>query len=385
MNPLKEDVLLYVCSNSCGVGRIVRESTVVRKIPIEKWLSWFSNRIVVGIFVFANETSTRTMNYKIAVLGPIPRDHITTHKGMVVTKYGCITHPVIALSKLSNGQASIYPVAHVRRIDREPILELFGSYPGIHLDGVTSHSDMGDVIRLKFVDQNNRLEKQLAFMDPIVPDDVKDLVDCDAFVFVPITDFEISLDTLRYLRQHSKGTIIFDAHGPTNTMTRSGDRHLKFWVDRDLWLPYIDVLKMNIEESTCCWFEKEYELDQLTSEEAPGRDHLLPFATHCLSKGVRAVIITVDEHGCLVFFREGGEVREVFVPSVKVDQVVDTTGAGDSFAGGLAFGLLRHPGDFVQAARYANALGSQRTQGTTFEVFKSLEETEAQIARNYGL
>ncbi|MCB0621710.1 MAG: hypothetical protein KDC41_24060, partial [Saprospiraceae bacterium] len=80
------------------------------------------------------------MNYKIAVLGPIPRDHITTHKGMVVTKYGCITHPVIALSKLSNGQASIYPVAHVRRIDREPILELFGSYPGIHLDGVTSHS-----------------------------------------------------------------------------------------------------------------------------------------------------------------------------------------------------------------------------------------------------
>ena len=38
--------------------------------------------------------------FKIAVLGPIPRDTIKTHHGEVIKKYGCITHPTIALAKL---------------------------------------------------------------------------------------------------------------------------------------------------------------------------------------------------------------------------------------------------------------------------------------------
>ncbi len=33
----------------------------------------------------------------------------------------------------------------------------------------------------------------------------------------------------------------------------------KFWIDRDQWLPYIDVLKMNLEEANASWFKKEYE------------------------------------------------------------------------------------------------------------------------------
>ena len=35
---------------------------------------------------------------RIAVLGPIPRDHIVTHQGDLIQKWGCVTHPVIALS-----------------------------------------------------------------------------------------------------------------------------------------------------------------------------------------------------------------------------------------------------------------------------------------------
>ena len=32
---------------------------------------------------------------KIAVVGPIPRDHIVTHQGDLIQKWGCVTHPVI--------------------------------------------------------------------------------------------------------------------------------------------------------------------------------------------------------------------------------------------------------------------------------------------------
>ena len=324
------------------------------------------------------------MQHKIVLLGPIPRDHIITHHGQVIKKYGCITHPVIALAKLEEGNWDIIPVSHVRKIDEAPIKKLLTQYPGIQLDHIRSEADQGDVIRLKFIDQNNRLEKQLAFMNPIYPKDVEDLMDANAFVFLPITDFEVSLDTLRYIKQHSNGIIIFDAHGPTNTVDNLGERHLRFWIDRDAWLPSIDVLKMNLEESTCCWFEKEYRMEDYQHTLDHSEDHLPALAAHCLEKGVKALIVTLDARGCKVFYKKNGQVQEEFVPAVKVGDVVDTTGAGDSFAGGLAYGLMRFPGDYIKAARYANAIGAMRTQGSTFEVFQSKDQTEALLAANYG-
>lgn len=322
--------------------------------------------------------------FKVAVLGPIPRDHITTHKGEVIEKYGCATHTAIGLSRLLDKRGTVWPVAHVRKQDLPGVLEVLAPYPNIKTAKVTDTADQGDIIQLTFVDQNNRLEKQTGFMNPIVAADLEGLLDADVFVCVPITDYEVPLDTLKYIKAHSRGLIIFDAHGPTNTVTTLGDRLIRFWIDRDMWLPYIDVLKMNLEESRCCWFEKEYTLDALQPFHEVGTDHLDALAEHVLRRGVKSLIVTLDAGGSAVFFLEKGKVCKEVVPSVPVSDVVDTTGCGDSFAGGLGYGLLETPADFVRAARYANALGAQRTQGRTFEVFKSLEETNAMIRKAYG-
>jgi len=64
--------------------------------------------------------------------------------------------------------------------------------------------------------------------------------------------------------------------------------------------------------------------------------------------------------------------------------VVDTTGCGDSFAAGLGYSLVVNKEDYIKAAQFGNAMGAQRTQGKTFEVFKSLEETEKMIDQNYN-
>ena len=321
--------------------------------------------------------------FKVAVLGPIPRDKIVTHHGEVIQKYGCATHTSIALSRLLGNEGTVIPVTHVRKKDEGPIKKLLGAYPNISLDHITSEADRGDVVSLRFVDQNNRLEKQTGFMNPITPDDVKDLLDCDAFVCVPITDYEVPLETLKYIKQHSKGIIILDAHGPTNTLTVTGDRLIKFWADRDMWLPYIDVLKMNQEESQCCWFKNEY-LENELKELEPQTDHLAGLAQHCLHQGLKSLIVTLDSRGCVVYQLIDGQVKEEFVSSIPVAHVVDTTGCGDSFAGGLGYGLLNDATDYIKAAKFANAMGAQRTQGTTFEVFQSLEVTMEMIQKHYG-
>lgn len=323
-------------------------------------------------------------SYKAAVLGPIPRDHITTHKGEVIEKYGCATHTAIGLSRLLGDRGTVFPVSHVRKKDRPGVLEVVAPYSNISQDYITDDADQGDIIQLTFVDQNNRLEKQTGFMNPILGEDLEGLMDADVFVCVPITDYEVPLETLKYIKANSQGLIIFDAHGPTNTATILGDRLIRFWIDRDLWLPYIDVLKMNLEESRCCWFEKEYELEQLQPFHDVSTDHLDDLAAHVLDRGVKALIVTLDAGGSAVYFKKGGEVKKEIVPSVPVADVVDTTGCGDSFAGGLGYGLLEDPDDYVRAARFANALGAQRTQGRTFDVFKSLEETREMIRAAYG-
>lgn len=320
----------------------------------------------------------------VAVLGPIPRDHITTYRGEVIEKYGCATHTAIGLSKLLEVSDRVHLVSHVRRKDERPIKDLLSIYPNVDTTHITSHNDQGDVISLKFVDQNKRLEKQTGFMDPIIPADVKDLLHCEVFVCVPITDYEVPLETLKYIKENSSGTIIFDAHGPTNTVTMTGDRLVKFWIDRDLWLPYIDVLKMNLEESRCCWFEKEYDPDNFVDLEDGSTRHLPEFAAHVLSRGVKALIVTLDAHGSAVFFRKNGKLFREDVGSVPVAHVVDTTGCGDSFAGGLGFGLLKDRMNYIMAAKYANALGAQRTQGRDFSVFKPLAETDRMIIATYG-
>ena len=319
---------------------------------------------------------------RIAVLGPIPRDHIVTHNGDLIQKWGCITHPVIALSTLAGNTLEIIPVTHLRTVDVDNVKEVFKGYKGINLNHLTSKNDQGDIISLRFLDVNNRVERQTGFMDPIVPADVKELVKCNVFVFVPISDYEISLDTLKYIKAKSKGIIIFDAHGPTSACLVNGERKRKFWIDRDLWLPYIDILKMNLEEAHASWFKKEYESQDFNSEEL-NRDELRNFAMHCLNKGVKCVYITVDSRGCLVYYRERKKLQEEMIPAVKVGSVIDTTGCGDSFAGGLGFGLLQKPRDFLGAARYGNALGALRTQGKTFAVFKSLKETNKIIQDTY--
>jgi adenosine kinase len=324
------------------------------------------------------------VKYHVAVLGPIPRDHITTHRGEVIEKYGCAMHTAIGLSRLLDGQGTVHLVSHVRKQDEEAVKNILGDYSNIDTSHITSDADQGDVIRLRFVDQNNRIEKQTGFMNPIVPTDIQDLMQCSAFVCVPITDYEVPLHTLQYIKNNSDGTIIFDAHGPTNTITTVGDRKLKFWIDRDEWLPYIDVLKMNLEESNCCWFDKELNEDELKPFDEKDISHLQAFAEHAIGKGTKSLIVTLDSNGSAVFYSDEKGVHQQLVKAIRVEHVVDTTGCGDSFAGGLGFGLLERNDDYIRAVKYANALGAQRTQGKTFDVFKSLDETQAMIRSEYG-
>src|SRR6266567_4746535 len=270
---------------------------------------------------------------KVAVLGPIPRDQVVTYAGERVEKYGCVMYTAVALSALLDAGDTIVPISHVRRRDEGPVKQILGSFPNIDTSGITSPADQGDVVELRYVDQNRRVERQASFMNPIMPADIDKVLDADVFVCVPITDYEVGQPVLRHIKEHSRATVVLDAHGPA---------------------------------------------PRLSDEDLRG------LARHCLDRGVGAVCVTLDERGCVAFYRDGsGGVAGEFVDRIEVEHVVDTTGAGDSFAGGLAYGYLAYR-DYVVACQYGNAMGAQRCTGTELNVYLSREETERQIVAAYG-
>lgn len=97
-----------------------------------------------------------------------------------------------------------------------------------------------------------------------------------------------------------------------------------------------------------------------------------------LARGVGTAVITLGEKGVLV--HDGGTAEHI--PAVSAGPVVETTGAGDAFNGGLAAGLAR--GDTpAEAARFGCAVaGISVTRPGTAPSMPSLEEVEALLARS---
>lgn len=85
----------------------------------------------------------------------------------------------------------------------------------------------------------------------------------------------------------------------------------------------------------------------VTDEQAAG-----VAAVHLLEDGARAVVIKLGARGA--FLHDGTRGR--MVPGIRVD-AVDTTAAGDAFAGALAVGLAEGK-DLFAAVRFANTAGA---------------------------
>ncbi|MGH3270773.1 MAG: hypothetical protein ACRDN1_17230, partial [Trebonia sp.] len=143
---------------------------------------------------------------------------VVTPAGEQFEKYGCVIYTAAALSSLLDAGDTIVPIAHVRQRDEAPLKQILGSFPNIDTSGITSAADQGDVVELRYIDQNRRVERQASFMAPILPDDVGKVLDADIIVCVPITDYQVGQPTLRHIKEHSDATVVLDAHGPTMTL-----------------------------------------------------------------------------------------------------------------------------------------------------------------------
>jgi len=110
----------------------------------------------------------------------------------------------------------------------------------------------------------------------------------------------------------------------------------------DAVLALADILTPNESEATA-----------LTGVDVAGPDDARRAAELLLARGAGQVVLTLGAEGALV--HDG--VAAVHVPAAPAAAVVDTTGAGDAFNGGLAVALARGE-ELLAAARFATRVAA---------------------------
>lgn len=150
----------------------------------------------------------------------------------------------------------------------------------------------------------------LATFDPVLPESYKDSNYLMLGNLAPV----VQLKVLEQLNRRPQ-LVVMDT--------------MNFWMDiawEDLMkvIAKVDVLTINDEEAR-----------QLSKENS-----LLKAARKILTLGPRFLIIKKGEHGALLFHGD----NVFFAPALPLEEVIDPTGAGDTFAGGF-IGYLAQTGD----------------------------------------
>jgi sugar/nucleoside kinase (ribokinase family) len=109
------------------------------------------------------------------------------------------------------------------------------------------------------------------------------------------------------------------------------------------------------------------------AREMTGESDYGAIADKLLDLGPSLVAITQGADGCLIATRK----ERVHVPAFKV-KVVDTTGAGDAFMGGLSYGLLQGWG-FTRVGTFANACAALCCTKVGARAMAKLDEVTAFI------
>jgi sugar/nucleoside kinase (ribokinase family) len=140
---------------------------------------------------------------------------------------------------------------------------------------------------------------------------------------------------------------------------------MNFWMNTAMEglrevLTKVDILTINDEEA----------------RQLSGVHSLVGAARHIHAMGPRFLVIKKGEHGALLF--EGDNI--FFAPALPLAEVIDPTGAGDTFAGGF-MGYLAQTGDLSfenmkRAVIYGSAMASFCVEKFSIERLKNLQHAE---------
>jgi hypothetical protein len=285
---------------------------------------------------------------KLLVIGYSVVDKIES-MGKAEVKPGGIFYTVLGLNSLKEDKDFITLITAFDKNNHHLFADIYNDCEVIHYYCV----DNLPAVNLKIYENAEREEVYENINDPLKVE-INNYSNFDGILINMITGFDITLESLYKIRESFSGPIYVDVHTMTRGLTNSMKREFRQIENFSEWAKCIDILQANHLEAKMLCNEKS-ELD---------------IAKKVLEYGVRIFIITKEQYGARIYFKQKNEIASIFKPALRVD-VKNKVGCGDIF-GSAFFYIYVKDKNIVEALDIAIQAAGLAASYNSIEEYKNL-------------
>jgi sugar/nucleoside kinase (ribokinase family) len=266
---------------------------------------------------------------KIAIIGAPCIDEVISPSGEITsTQLGGILYSYAAMERaaaLAKLDVEIIPLTYISMLDTDYLIPFFNELRHFNFSSAPkTDSLLSNRVRLVYKNDTERSEFCASILPELTPEHFNQdlLASLDGIFINMISGFDISLDTLKYIRQNTTAYIHLDVHAmilgelSDNPEKPRMVRGVKQWRE---WLSNVDSVQMNEMEAD--WFgvpDIASEIDLV--REARG--------LYKLTGSPKSIVITRAERGATSFDFANDKIWNK-VPVKR--EIINTTGSGDVF------------------------------------------------------
>ncbi len=293
---------------------------------------------------------------RIGIVGIINHDTIEMADGRDLHDLGGILYNTTVMADLAPEGTEIYPVSRIGADCYGDMRAVLSSRPGVNLSGIALSPEGTSRNHIRYDTAMEKVECLTNHIDPIPLEQIEPFLDLDALLVNIIVGDDISLGTMKAIRERSTGLMYLDVHNLCLGIEPDGHRKRRAPADWRRWIERFDIVQMNEVEARLLAGHGGGTAG--ASGELPeSEEDFVVFGQSIVALGPSVCVITRGQLGPVTVYRDEDDAKAYAIPSEPIGEVADTTGCGDAFAAGFITEYLAS-GDPCRATRLANRVAS---------------------------
>ena len=266
---------------------------------------------------------------QIGIVGIINHDTITMANGRQLNDLGGILYNTTVLADLIEEDSLLYPISLIGKDCYDAMLTILRARPTVETGGLALCPEGTSRNHIRYDASLEKIERLTNHVGPIPFEQIEPYLSLDALLVNFIVGDDISLETMKTIRQRATGLLYLDVHNLCLGIDAKGFRLPRAPGNWQAWMEMFDIVQMN-----------EVEACLLAGRKLEKTDEYVAFGETILPLGPTVFIVTRGPQGSVTVYQKDSRIRSIVTPPETVSEMVDTTGCGDAFAAGFLVGYL---------------------------------------------